>query len=501
MLEFNIFMRGFAIFLCSFFVFLKITNLKELKKDKFSIILLSCLLLSFFHHSLMDYIPFFLRASIICFVSSILMAKITKIELNSSFSAMFIAMGISLVVYMLVVVILHHPLRILLRWEYDNPIAIFITLFLTATSIFWFFKIRRFRDGFPFLRDKRASGLGLLFCGFVLAIYTLATNYRGWIFAFYITISALLCAIGVYIWIRKGIWLMYKDNMKDRTIQKLEERIHQLGEENLRLQKEIERRNHNEKVVHNANHDFNERLSAVELISSHATGFPLEYADVNDQVKTLKAQYNQSLSEKLIAKESLPKTSVTGIDYIFNYLAYEAEKNKIEFQLEVKGCVAHMIETIIPQDELETLIGNLVKNARMAINKDEDGKRNIFVELGLLGNCYGFCVHDTGVEFRRESLQSLGVKPTTTRSNTGGSGVGFMTTFETLQKHKASLVIEETKTAPFTKYISIRFDGNSHYIVRTDYRFEELKAALENTKFEVERKALPTAPLLLDHLL
>jgi len=136
-------------------------------------------------------------------------------------------------------------------------------------------------------------------------------------------------------------------------------------------------------------------------------------------------------------------------------------------------------------NSLETLIADHVKNARIAINAGTDTKRKIFVELGLIGGCYGLCVHDTGVEFKIDTLASLGIRPTTTHAEAGGSGIGFMTTFEMLRKYNASLVIEESDSGYFTKRIFVHFDGKNQYIIRTGYRYEKLKAELAVTQFEI----------------
>lgn len=53
------------------------------------------------------------------------------------------------------------------------------------------------------------------------------------------------------------------------------------------------------------------------------------------------------------------------------------------------------------------------------------------------------CIYDSGIEFELETLKKLGLERITTHKKTGGSGIGFMTTFETLKECKASLIIEE----------------------------------------------------------
>ena len=50
---------------------------------------------------------------------------------------------------------------------------------------------------------------------------------------------------------------------------------------------------------------------------------------------------------------------------------------------------------------------------------------------------------DTGVDFEIDTLVKLGLEAVTTNEDRGGTGTGFMTTFETMKETKASLIITE----------------------------------------------------------
>lgn len=91
---------------------------------------------------------------------------------------------------------------------------------------------------------------------------------------------------------------------------------------------------------------------------------------------------------------------------------------------------------------------------------------------------YCIDIYDNGVDFDVDTLSKLGLERVTTHADTGGSGIGFMTTFETLKKAYASLIITEfeNKTS-FSKSISFRFDGESAFIIRS-YRGEELNKGI-----------------------
>ena len=79
-------------------------------------------------------------------------------------------------------------------------------------------------------------------------------------------------------------------------------------------------------------------------------------------------------------------------------------------------------------------------------------------------------VADSGIPFEAETLLNLGKKKTTTRQKEGGTGIGYMTVFEILREHNASLVIKEFKPGESvnTKAVIVRFDNNAEYLLITN---------------------------------
>ena len=160
---------------------------------------------------------------------------------------------------------------------------------------------------------------------------------------------------------------------------------------------------------------------------------------------------------------------------MFKYMQSECKKNNIEFKLQINGNIHHMINQIIPKDKLVTLIGDHLRDAIIAINSSNNSFKSIIAILGKADEFYEFCVFDTGIEFELETLLALGTKPITTHKDTGGTGYGFMTTFETLRETKGSLVIEEKHKMSennYTKAVRIIFDGKAQYRI-SSYRMKE----------------------------
>ena len=115
----------------------------------------------------------------------------------------------------------------------------------------------------------------------------------------------------------------------------------------------------------------------------------------------------------------------------------------------------------------------------------ENKDRRIKVVLDKEDNNYQIKFYDTGREFEIETLSKLGLKRTTTHKATGGSGIGFMTTFETLKQCKASLIIEEYSNQEYTKAVIIKFDNKNEYRIHS-YRAEEIKNKIQDNRIIIE---------------
>ena len=155
----------------------------------------------------------------------------------------------------------------------------------------------------------------------------------------------------------------------------------------------------------------------------------------------------------------------------------ECYNNNIEFKLQIKTDINKLVKEKIPKNKLETLIGDHIKDAIIAINSSKNKYKSILVILGVKDNCYELCIYDTGIEFEIETLLNLGIEAITTHKDIGGSGIGFITTFETLKQCKASLIIKEMHKEcenDYTKSVIIRFDDKNEYKI-CSYRANEIK--------------------------
>ena len=162
---------------------------------------------------------------------------------------------------------------------------------------------------------------------------------------------------------------------------------------------------------------------------------------------------------------------------MLEFLQEECIKNKIDFELQIIGNIFYMTNNFISKEDLEILIADHVKDAIIAINHSDNEYRSILVRLGKIDNFYSLYIYDSGIEFEEETLNNLGKKPSTTHAEEGGSGLGFMNTFDTLKKYRASLIIKELSKPckeNYTKIVIIRFDGLNEFRIES-YKNKILK--------------------------
>ena len=127
-----------------------------------------------------------------------------------------------------------------------------------------------------------------------------------------------------------------------------------------------------------------------------------------------------------------------------------------------------MTESVIKLDKLETMIGDHLQDALVAVRLSEGSFRSVKATIGKIGEFYEFTVHDSGIPFEVDTLIRLGMERVTTHASEGGSGVGFMKTFETMRECGASLIIKEIKPGGvFSKSVTIRFDRKNQYIIES----------------------------------
>ena len=303
----------------------------------------------------------------------------------------------------------------------------------------------------------------------IITIFIFIGNYdeinRQYLFYEFILLSILMIVV-----IQKTLILYQKQKLLEKTLKEYEQEI---KEKNEKIDELVSEEN---KLI-KANHEFYHRQEALKykLMNLKETNknFAEEYEKIIERIDNLSNEYKIKTENSNILHK-LPKCEIPELDDMFSYMQSECTKNNIEFILKINGNIHSLINNIIPKDRLETLIGDLIRNSIISINYSNKEYRSIMVILGIKEEYFEFCIYDSGIEFQIDTLFKLGIEKATTHSDNGGTGIGFITTFETLKLCNASLIITELPPIKnnYTKSITIRFNNKFEYIVNT-YRSSE----------------------------
>lgn len=288
-----------------------------------------------------------------------------------------------------------------------------------------------------------------------------------------LSIGLFISSIGLFLWIRKSITEHYRKKLQAKadehyqnTLAEKDEYIEQLSNSNAYLSK----------VVHRDNHLMSALQYSIEQYKN--CDDETEKQKILDEILTLTNERKDLLLKEQQTNKILQTTGSAVIDGALGNMYVKATAHNIDFSLAVNDEIHYLINNIITQTDLETLLCDHIKDAIIAIDSNDGISGKILVTIGMVENIYEISIKDNGVDFDVDTLAKLGLEKVTTHKATGGSGIGFMTTFETLNKTSTSLIITEYENKlPFSKSIAFRFDGLSNFIIKS-HRSDELKETI-----------------------
>ena len=380
---------------------------------------------------------------------------ITVISLSINYITFMVAMFIS---YVFVTIFKIENIWVLL----------ILILILYSVIIYILNHIKRVNKGLIFLQNNIRNeyidililniSIVILFCITILSNYNIISSNT---FGF----SFVIFAIIMFITIQKSLQLYYKQKLQERETEEIKEELKDKNKEIEVLQKENLKLN---KINHSIAHK--QKLLEYELNQL------LGKVEVSDKLKNKVENLSKEMQKDTINVE-LTKTNINEIDNMLKYMQSECVKNKIDFELQINGNIHHMVNKYISKEDLEILLADHIKNAMIAIRHRDNINKSILVRLGIIDGLYSLYIYDSGIEFELETLINLGMKPSTTHKDDGGTGMGFMNTFDTLKKYNASIIIEEygkPSKEKFTKVIKIIFDKENTYKI-SSYREKEIR--------------------------
>ena len=480
----NMIIKSIIVNIFSIIIFFKLCNYKNLGNMKKILVFISVIFLSLLYILVKNHSDIVIAVFTIYFIQVLLLKVITKQKTSIISIGIIISVSLSYV-FLTIAATLEFIIQKLFTIE-GKIINTILALIIEFILIYFILKMKRLKNGLTFLqKTNEYIEIALIDISvFVIVLYALVgSSYEKVVQRLYFYF--LILTICIIITIQRILEMYYKQKLIDDTINQYKQDLQEKDKEIKRLTDEAFR-------VSKINHEFYNRQKSLELmVNKKLQNLDMEAGeelDVLNRIKELTSEH----SEKMKVIKSLPTlqlTDITEIDDMFMYMQKECEKSGIQFKLNINGNIHFLINNIIPKNKLETLIGDHIRDAIIAINFSNNLNKEIFVILGVKDDCYELCIYDTGIEFEIDTLLKLGLEPSTTHKDTGGTGIGFMTTFETLKECNASLIIEErhpVNNTDYTKVVKVRFDGNNEYKI-CSYRYQEIEKQKTRNNLIIEK--------------
>lgn len=410
------------------------------------------------------YVPAFYVLFPVLFIYGIFYSLLLKIEITKSFVISIISLSISCILSLLSILLssfLFASICTLLQ-HYNISLTVLYYIhtlfmgFMNISLVFLLFKARKLKYGFTFINNDYIRVQIFLLTIIVIFEYSVLRDYsrKHLIFALFFVSSLALIVL-------KQVFILYqKQKLQMQTLKDYEKELSDIKEE-LRITKEEK-----EKII-KSNHEFYHRQEALKAKLNNLANSNSEFSD---EISSITSRINKLSSEYENKVKTSTKIETFGVEELDDMLIYfqeECNKNNINFICKIEGNVHKLINNIISVSEFETLIGDLLRNAIIAINHSTNTGNSIMLAFGLKDNNYELDIYDSGIEFKIETLMKLGLEKCSTHLDDGGTGIGFITTFETLQNTKSSLIITEMNSGNYSKCIGIRFDNLNQYVINS----------------------------------
>lgn len=469
-------LKIFCINILTFYVYLKINRTKKLNIIDIILIFISSIIATALYEILDKKVSHIFITILIYIVQLIFLKAIIKCEGQSIIITNLIANSITYIGFTVASFIENFP-RLIFQIS-NNVINLIFILCIEFFLLKSLFRFRRFKYGFSFFKNKQNRDyieiIMINISALLIFMYCLFGRGSGnGDIVKQMIIPFIILGIIMFVMIQKTLTLYYKQKLLAKNIEDYkneiadkDEQIKKLSDEKFKISK--------------LNHEFYNRQKALEkkvqdFIENANTETASELS-VIESINNLSKEYSGKL-ENIKTVEKLPKTGIEEIDDMFKYMQSECKENNIDFKLQINANIYHMINKIIPKNKLVTLIGDHIRDAIIAINSGTNKFKSIIAIIGINNQDYELCICDTGIEFEIDTLIKLGLEPATTHKETGGSGIGFMTTFETMRETNSSLIIKEIgkpSLNDYTKSVIIKFDGKNEYRI-CSYRHEKIE--------------------------
>ena len=458
----------FTTILYSQCVYLKVLNYTKLRVLKYIAGILFSVLLTFGIFMLRDLMPNF-RFALLILSFSAFAGVLTNTRYDLALTTAVLAVGVSYGAFLSSAFVSSLIINFLYP-DGGDIIAMLVTVALQGFIVINLFRIKRFSKGIPFLMKKGAGVIGLVICSVITFIFMLINRGPSAETGAWLLVSIALCSTGLIIWWRHGMTRQYREKVEERAIQELERTI---TEKDCQLKELKEDNDMMASIIHRDNKLLPAMAAKVLLFMKSEQNISPAGMQILRQTEQLIEERAGSLKNVLSTVVPLQTMTNPVIDGVLNYMMVRASEKGIRFEIAELSDFVESGDFAVSSIKLQTILADLIENAINATVQSE--LKRILISFNVENGIHEFCVQDSGIPFEVETIIDLGVKKTTTGYREGGSGIGYMTTFEILHEYDASLIITEyePERSDFTKSITVRFDGRAELLLLT-HRAEDI---------------------------
>lgn len=333
--------------------------------------------------------------------------------------------------------------------------------------VYFLFRIKRLRRGLSFLDNIRYSNTGVFISISILTVFSfIGLQQDSQLIYEILTASIFLCAMALWFWWKTCMTHRYLAQLHARDLDVVNSTVTAQQSEIEVLQKENEELS---KIVHKDN-------KLIPALALFVREFLDEIARNEDQqvrvsrTQELIEQLDQISHERYAAlrnyesvNKKLPSCGLPVLDALLAYMLWKSSAANIDLDLVVWSSLKAITETAVTEQDISTVLADLIENAIIATSHSNSQKR-ILIEVGLAEGHYFISVSDSGVPFPKKVLENWGIQRTTTYADCGGNGIGMMSTHDICKRYGASFSIENFgPDMPYSKRIMICFDNANQF--------------------------------------
>ena len=336
-------------------------------------------------------------------------------------------------------------------------VGFILKILLQLIMVYKFIKNKRIVSGINQLTQSENAFMIVLICISILVSSSILSSDIKDIILIMVFVVLFVLSVLMFVYWNRVVTKHYLERLSLRNIDMLNK---ELEEKNAYIEKLLEDKNRIEKLNHKnyklvpamqvaVMHYLNGVKSYMEsslddpalaemAVTSEGTFVKNKLSNFIEEGNKLIEELNKMNSEwteyvnndNLNGDSDVPSCGVPRVDYILSYMHERSLKEDFILKINVEQSLEKLTEKIISEEDLATLLADLIDNAIIA-TKYNNGKQ-ILVRLGMMGKDYTVEVYDSGVPFDKEVLVKYGREQITTHADDSGSGIGMMQTFEIL---------------------------------------------------------------------